>query len=81
MKRLFAIGLSLFILGGCGGNDYDEDDAYEDGYEGVRPESESNYDVWCEGLRDAIRSGGQIMRCATNKSTLSVLGISSPPTR
>ena len=59
MKGLIAIGLSLMMLVGCGGDDYDEDDAYEDGYEGVQPESESNYDVWCEGLRDAIRSGDQ----------------------
>ena len=59
MKRLIAIVLFSLMLGGCGGNDYDEDDAYEDGYEGVRPESESNYDVWCEGLRDAIKNGSQ----------------------
>ena len=59
MKRSIAILLFFLMLGGCGGNDYDEDDAYEDGYEAAPPESEEYYDVWCEGLKRAIKNGDQ----------------------
>jgi len=59
MKRLIATILFSLVLGGCGGNDYDEDDAYEDGYEATAPQSDDQYDVWCQCLRDAIKNGDQ----------------------
>lgn len=67
VKRLIAILLFSLMLGGCGGNDYDEDDAYEDGYEGGTLGSskyedaylDGQKDSYCDWLKCAIESGDQ----------------------
>ena len=53
MKYLSVVLIWVVLLSGCGGDDYSEDNAYEDGYEGGELKSSKYEDAYLDGQEDA----------------------------